>query len=215
MRVAVLSDISTWMNSYIPRIIEILNTAGHDVDWSHHPDDIKPSEVCFLLSWERIVPTSFRERFQHCLVVHASDLPRGRGWSPMTWQILSGARRIPLTLIEAEDEVDSGDIYLQNSIETEGHELIDELHDLVGEQITVMCIEFVQRYPEITREARPQIGEPTYFARRIPADSKIDIKESIESQMNLLRVVNNEKYPAFFDFMGHKYLLRVEKAPKD
>ena len=133
----------------------------------------------------------------------------------MTWQILSGVRRIPLTLIEAEDEVDSGDIYLQSSIETEGHELIDELHSLIGEQITVMCIEFVQRYPEIMMDARKQIGQPTYFARRIPTDSKIDIKKSIESQMNLLRIADNEKYPAFFDYMGHKYLLRIEKAPGD
>lgn len=133
----------------------------------------------------------------------------------MTWQILFGTRRIPLTLIEAENEVDSGDIYLQSSIETEGHELIDELHELIGKEISAMCIGFVQRYPEITREARSQIGEPTYFARRIPADSKINIRESIESQMNLLRVVDNEKYPAFFEYMGHKYLLRIEKSPED
>ena len=75
------------------------------------------------------MPAAERARFRHNLVVHASDLPRGRGWSPMTWRILEGADRLTVTLFEAIDELDAGDIYAQAELVFEGHELIDELHD--------------------------------------------------------------------------------------
>jgi len=41
-------------------------------------------------------------------------------------------------------------------------------------------------------------------------DSRLDIDRSIKEQFNLLRVVGNEEYPAFFEINGHKYLLKIE-----
>ena len=46
-------------------------------------------------------------------------------------------------------------------------------------------------------KATVQIGEETFYSRRNKEDSELDIKKSIESQFNLFRVCDNEKYPAF------------------
>ena len=51
------------------------------------------------------------KKFRNNLVVHASDLPNGKGWSPLTWQILDGKKKIHVSLIEADEKVDSGKIY--------------------------------------------------------------------------------------------------------
>ena len=40
----------------------------------------------------------------HC-VVHENALPQGQGWSPLTWRILKGASRLPITLLEATAEL--------------------------------------------------------------------------------------------------------------
>ena len=42
------------------------------------------------------------------LVIHASDLPQGKGWSPMPWQIAEGRNDIVFTLFEAVAGVDAG-----------------------------------------------------------------------------------------------------------
>jgi methionyl-tRNA formyltransferase len=80
-----------------------------------------------LISCNEIVPASVRGRYRKTLVIHASDLPRGRGWSPYVWQVLEGKNRIPVTLLEAEDAVDSGAIWAQRDLSLEGHELFDEI----------------------------------------------------------------------------------------
>lgn len=86
---------------------------GHRVHWTHEVKALGSGDVCFYLSCSQIVPSSILGNFAHNLVVHESDLPQGKGWSPLTWQILEGCNRIPVTLFEAVEKVDSGDIYLK------------------------------------------------------------------------------------------------------
>jgi methionyl-tRNA formyltransferase len=147
------------------------------------------------------------------LVVHESDLPKGRGWSPLTWQIRDGADHIPVTLIEAAEAVDSGPVYAQRWIAFEGHELIDELRAAQAEATHALCRAFVDHYPNSTAQGREQTGEATYYPRRRPADSELDSERSLAAQFNQLRVADNDRYPAFFEWRGQRYVLQIECAP--
>ncbi len=149
--------------------------------------------------------------FRHNLVVHESDLPQGKGWSPLTWQILEGKNQIPVTMIEAEEKVDSGVIYAQEWIEFQGHELVEELRAAQAKTTIRLCEKFVREYPEIIDTAKEQAGEESFYPRRKPEDSRLDPGKSIKENFNLLRVVDNEKYPAWFELDGWKYLLKIEK----
>ena len=148
----------------------------------------------------------------HNLVVHASDPPHGRGWSPLTWQVLEGAQRIPVTLLEAAESVDAGDIYLQEWFDLAGHELLDQLRDQVAQATLSLCRTFVGEYPNVLRKARLQSGEPSYYPRRGPEDSELNPDKSLAEQFDVLRVVDSERYPAFFKIRGQRYHLRIEKA---
>lgn len=128
----------------------------------------------------------------------------------MTWQILEGKNRIPLTLIEAVDAVDSGPIYLQEWITLTGTELHPEWRALQAQVTQNLCRQWVQAYPSILQKVRQQEGEASVYARRLPADSRIDPKKTFEEQFNLLRVVDNEKYPAFFELNGRQYRFSIE-----
>jgi len=113
-------------------------------------------------------------------------------------------------MIEAVEEVDSGVIYYEDEICLEGHELNDEIRDGQGKATVRLVLTFIKDYPNIT--GKLQEGESTFYRRRTPADSQLDIKRSIEEQFNKLRVVDNNRYPAYFWNKGHKYIVKIYKA---
>lgn len=205
----VVDNQESWFMSYAQGLFEDL-AKDHEIFFRNSPAEVTEGECAFFLSCERLVKRDVLNKNKHNIVVHASPLPQGKGWSPLTWQILEGKNEIPLTLFEAVDKVDSGVVYLRGSVHFEGHELVGELREKMGEKIVEMVKEFVAAYPSI--KGGEQTGEETFYARRSPKDSELDAKKSLAEQFNLLRITDNERYPAFFNYRGHKYILKIYKA---
>jgi len=135
----------------------------------------------------------------------------GRGWSPHVWQILEGKNQIKVTLLEAEDVVDSGKIWAQRDMVLEGHELFDEINcKLFMTELELM--EFaVTNFEMVT--PRVQDGRPaSHYPKRNPEDSRLDTDKTLAEQFDLLRVSDNERFPAFFDFRGHRYYVQLRKG---
>jgi len=172
--------------------------------------DAQGGDILLLISCSELVKAEVRGRYQKTLVVHASDLPRGRGWSPHIWQILDGADEITVTLLEAEDRVDSGAIWAQRRIEIPKSALYDEIHDrLFSAELDLMSFA-VDEFSTV--RPKPQSDDDaTYFPRRTPEDSRIDPEQSIASQFDLMRVADPDRYPAFFDHRGARYQIRLTK----
>ncbi|MDZ4855244.1 MAG: UDP-2,4-diacetamido-2,4,6-trideoxy-beta-L-altropyranose hydrolase [Nitrospirota bacterium] len=209
--IAILSDRTSWLNDYISELVLDWLSAGHRVLWVHDKHDLRPGDFCFYLSCGQIVPVSILSQYRHNLVVHESDLPKGKGWSPLSWQILEGRNKISVTLFEAAKKVDSGRIYAQESLEFEGHELIEELRVAQARATRNLCKRFVSEYPAILAKAREQVGEESLYPRRKLADSKLNASQSIVDQFALLRIVDNERYPAFFENDGYEYVIAIRK----
>ena len=214
LRISVCSDAGSWSNAYIPELLQDWLADGHEVAWAHDAATLPEGDICFFLSYGRIVGADLLKRHGNNLVVHASGLPKGRGWSPLTWQILEGKNQIPVTLFEAAEAVDSGPIYGQVTLQFSGLELIDELRHAVMRATIDLCRSFVREYPRVITTGIPQQGEPTFYARRRPKDSVIDVEKPIREQFNLLRTVDNEHYPAWFEFKGRRFILRIERLDK-
>lgn len=206
------SDADSWINADVPKLLLDWVAAGHQATWVHTASELPGGDMCFYLSYSQIVDSATRARYPHNLVVHESDLPRGRGWSPMTWLVLEGNDRIPITLLEANDAVDSGDIYAQAELALTGRELVDELRAALTRATFHLCREFVDQYPASAGNGVPQTGDPTFYPRRRSKDSELDVTEPLATQFNLLRVVDNDRYPAWFDYQGIRYLLKIERA---
>jgi len=209
--ISIVSDQASWINQYLPDLVQDLTLKGHLVQILHHVTGIPKGDFVFYLSCGQIVPPEILKRNRHNLVVHESALPQGRGWSPLTWQILEGKNSVPITLFEAAEKVDSGTIYLQDLMVFSGQELVDELRQAQAKATFSLCLQFVQSYPKIIAQGKEQMGEASYYPRRTPKDSELDLDKPLREQFNLLRVVDNEKYPAFFDMNGDRYILKIEK----
>jgi methionyl-tRNA formyltransferase len=181
----------------------------HEIILARRASELSGGDILFLVSCHEIIRRPVRDLFRYTLVLHASALPTGKGMSPHIWQILEGKNPITLSMINAEDQLDAGDIWQQRRMFFEGHELYDEINARVFDaEIELMswAIENIDN-----RKPSPQEGEGSYYRKRTPADSRIDPEKSIESQFNLLRVADPIRYPAFFELHGHKYKIAIEK----
>lgn len=212
LRISLCSDQGSWINDFIPAWALQWRAAGHTLAWAHDAALLPESQVCFYLSYGRIVGTALRALHGNNLVVHESDLPAGRGWSPLTWQVLKGAQNIVVTLLEAADMVDTGMIYGQTAIQLQGNELVDDLRRQQAAATFNLCAEFVAGYPGVLQQAREQRGTPSYFPRRTPVDSRIDFDLPLRDQFNLLRVCDNTRYPAWFEHAGARYMLGISRV---
>ena len=112
-------------------------------------------------------------------------------------------------MIEASSKVDNGDIYMQEILELTNYELNEELRDKQAKMIIRMCTEFVNNYEQYKTPVN-QNGDKSFYKKRDKKDSKLNIDKTIRDQFNLLRVVNNSDYPAYFELDGNRYILKIE-----
>ena len=211
MIITILTDNEkSWFIPYAIKLKNELIQLGHNVDFVTDKNHIiKRGDVCFLLSCIRIIEKEYLELNKNNIVVHASDLPKGKGFSPLKWQILEGKNEIVLTLFEVVEKVDSGPYYLKETIYFEGHELLDEMREIMVEKIISMCKTFLNNYKNL--KPIPQSGEETFYRRRNKKDDEIDPDKTIAEQFNHFRIADNDMFPIYFFYKGHKYILKIYK----
>lgn len=194
--------------------IDEMSYSGHVISLVFDKVELQGGDILFLVSCSQLIRDAEREKYRATLVLHASDLPKGRGWSPYIWSILGGADQITVSLLEASVPVDSGAIWLKTTFTLEGHELLPEINEKLFAAELLLMSQAVDQFDAI--KPTQQMGEPgPYMAKRSPADSKLDPARTIAEQFNLLRVVDSQRYPAFFDYQGKRYLIKIEKAENE
>src|SRR5438132_4820354 len=140
--VSICVDTEGWFDPYAKELVERIAAAGDHAMFLRNAVDVQEGGVAFFLSCMKLTPPEVLARNHHNLVVHASALPHGRGFSPVVWQVLEGKNRIPLSMIFAADEPDSGDIVMEDEIVFQGTELNDEIRDRLGRKIQDMCLAY-------------------------------------------------------------------------
>ena len=211
LKITILTEQSSWVKSAVIELQSKLLDLAHYVRVIYNTKDIVKGNVCFILSFAQIIKESQLRMHDHNLVVHGSNLPEGKGWSPWTWEILNGKKDLYLSLFEAVQAVDAGPIYDSKRVKLCDDELVTEWRQILADETNALCLNWIKNYPQILKQARPQIGAETFYKKRMPQDSQLDENSPIIEQFNLLRVVDNERYPAYFEKNGIKYELHVFK----
>lgn len=186
------------------------HSISHDVQLINEKKSLVGGDILFLISCNEIVGKDVTSKFRKSLVIHASDVPKGRGWSPHIWQVLEGSNNITISMLEAEEKVDSGAIWRQKTLKLEGHELYDE----INEKLFAVEFELMDYAVENFNTVKPRSQDdvaPTYYRKRTPEDSRIDPNKSISEQFELLRIADPNRFPAFFDLRGHSYKIVLLK----
>ena len=213
MKISILTDNkNSWFIPFGHKLINALVDNGHEAVYVNSKKDIPDGEVCFLLSCSNIIQKVFLKRNRHNIVVHASDLPNGKGFSPLQWQVLQGKNDIILTLFEAVENVDAGPFYIKKTIHFRGDELYDELRYSLGINIIEMCINYINSYESMV--GIQQNGEESFYSKRSFEDDKIDVNKTIAEQFNHLRISDNENHPVWFNFNNCNYFIKIYKEIK-
>lgn len=199
----VIKHLHEWMT--------IISSKGHLSTLVNDKAELRGGDILFLVSCSQMIRDKDREKYKATLVLHASDLPKGRGWSPYIWTVLGGASRITVSLLEAGEPVDSGAIWLKTQFLLEGHELLPEINEKLFAAELLLMTQAVEEFDTIIPIA--QQGDPGPFMnKRSPADSELDPYKTIAEQFDLLRVVDSQRFPAFFEYRGKRYLVKIEKV---
>lgn len=202
---------NSWIIPYAKKLVALINEKDRFyANLLTKGENVVKGDILFLLSCEELFKALHLNK--HTLVVHESDLPKGKGWSPVSWQVLEGKNKIPITLFEAVEKVDAGKIYYQDSIVLKGDELFTEIKHKQGLYTQKLVLQFLDTYPNV--KGIEQEGKSTFYAKRTPKDSELDIHKTIDEQFNLLRICDNDNYPAFFIKNGVRYDLKISKSKK-
>ena len=165
---------------------------------------INPEYILFP-HWSWIIPKEIFKNFT-CVVFHMTDLPFGRGGSPLQNLIERGIKKTKISAIRVDDGIDTGDIFFKRELELYG----------TAEEIFMRAskIIFNDMIPELlnTRPVpRKQEGEVTEFKRRKLEQSKIDPDFALDKIYDYIRMLDGEGYPKAFIKYG-RYKLEFSRA---
>ncbi|WP_396439425.1 formyltransferase family protein [Limnohabitans sp.] len=212
MKITLLcSDVKHPVNAYLRAWMDTLQGV-HEVELGQRKSDLTGGEMLFLVSYSEIIDAKVRDMYLVTLVLHASDLPKGRGWSPHIWEIVNGAETITLSLLEAEDKVDSGRIWKKLDIPVPKNALWNEINHLLFEAEVEMINFAVENFGTASPSLQKATENASYYPKRTPADSRIDVNKSIAEQFDLIRVCDPNRFPAYFEHLGFRYTLKLEKT---
>ncbi len=174
-----------------------------------NPRLIKNQDIVFILSYTKILPENFLNKNRLNLIVHASKLPKDRGFAPVQYQVLKGKNLIDISLLEAAKKVDGGDIFLRGKFKLSRNDLSNEIRTKQAEATFKIIKKFLEKYPKVKKNK--QKGKSNFNKRRYPDSNKLNIYKSIKSQFNILRISDNENYPSQIKVNNQNYILKIYK----
>lgn len=179
---------------------------GYEIVRLRSRDDLTPDkleqlhpEFIFFSHWSWLIPEEIHSRFE-CVVFHMTDLPYGRGGSPLQNLIVRGHKETKLTALRCVEGLDAGPVYLKYPLSLAGtaEEILQRASALMEE----MIIEIVIKHPAPIH----QQGEPVIFKRRHPEDGNLAPLVELAQVYNYIRMLDAEGYPRAFLDTEHFHL---------
>ena len=149
----------------------------------------------FFPHWSHRIDSSIYEQFE-CVIFHMTDLPFGRGGSPLQNLIALGIYETKISALRCVKEMDAGPIYLKKPLSLFGS--AEEIFLRASGVIENIIIEILEKLPE----PRPQEGVTKVFKRRSPEEGNMGRAESLDQAFDLIRMLDAEGYPNAFLNVG-------------
>lgn len=152
----------------------------------------KPKFI-FFPHWSWIIPDKIYNNY-NCIVFHSTDLPFGRGGSPIQNLIVRGIYKTKISAIKMSESVDSGPVYFKEPVDiSEGNadEILRRISDIIFKKM-------IPRFLEDDMIPKKQTGEVVLFKRRNPQQSEIPNGLSQRQIYDYIRMLDGEGYPSAF-----------------
>jgi methionyl-tRNA formyltransferase len=165
----------------------------------------------FFPHWSWIIPLEIYREF-NCIVFHMTDLPFGRGGSPLQNLILNKIQSTKISAIKVVKDIDAGDVYLKKDLFI-GSGSAKKIF------INMSKIIFFDMIPEILSEKYKLIkqeGEITTFKRRKPKESNLTNNQfkTLADIYDFIRMLDADGYPKAFIELNH-FFVNFSKIKKN
>jgi len=148
--------------------------------------------------------------------VHASLLPNYRGAAPINWAIIKGEKTTGITTFKLQQEIDTGDILLQEQIDIGENESAGTLHDKMMEKGGFLMFETIKGIADGSLKGFPQSYDPQSTPKSAPklytATCQIDWNNTVDDVYNLIRGLS--PYPGAFTHLNDK-LFKIYASNKE
>lgn len=161
----------------------------------------------FFLHWSWYVPEEIYGKIE-CVCFHMTDVPYGRGGSPLQNLILNGYQDTKLSALRMVAELDAGPVYTKRPLTLDGK--AQEIYIRAGD----VSYDIISWMVESEPVPSPQSGHPFFFQRRSPAQSGLPLSGSLNSIYDHIRMLDAEGYPHAFLRYG-EYMLEFSDARRD
>jgi methionyl-tRNA formyltransferase len=153
---------------------------------------IRPRYV-FFFHWSAIVPKAVLDKVE-CVCFHMTDVPFGRGGSPLQNLIAAGKEETVLTALRMTEQLDAGPVYLKRPLSLQG-----AAHEIFG-RAAGQCIDMARDIASTEPIPVPQTGPVTLFKRRTPEESVLPQSGALKTIYDHIRMLDAPTYPpAFID----------------
>jgi len=147
----------------------------------------------FFPHWSYIISPDVFENYE-CIIFHMTDVPFGRGGSPLQNLISRGIYATKISALRCVKELDAGPVYLKRPLSLYGS--AEEIYLRASEIIEDMICQIIKEQPGPVK----QTGEITCFPRRKPEQSNIAELTSLNQVFDHIRMLDADGYPrAFFE----------------
>lgn len=174
-------------------------------------DLIKKHEpkMIFLPHWSHLIPSEIIINYK-CVIFHMTDLPYGRGGSPLQNLILNGKKETMVSALLADKGLDTGDVFLKKGLSLSGS--AQEIFHRSSLLIEDMILEILKK----ELKPMPQMGDPVVFKRRTPEMSDISSLQTTDELYDYIRMLDADGYPhAYIETNSFKLEFRNASKRKD
>ena len=168
-------------------------------------DKIKPKYV-FFTHWSYLIPDEIYTKYR-CVIFHMTDLPYGRGGSPLQNLIIKGHQETMLSAIKCVQKLDAGPIYLKERLSLHGS--AEEIFLRASKLIETMIVKIISEQPVPI----DQNGDVTIFDRRTPEQGEWSDASTLDDVFDRIRMLDADGYPPAFIRIG-KYKLEFSRASR-
>lgn len=153
----------------------------------------------FFPHWSYLIPEAIFQRYE-CVVFHMTDLPFGRGGSPLQNLIARGIYETKVSALRCVKDLDAGPIYMKVPLSLQGS--AQEIYYRATQAIEKMIVQMIQGAPKPV----DQEGDSVVFKRRTPEQSRLEKLPGLQQVFDHIRMLDAESYPkAFLEVEGYRY----------
>ena len=121
-----------------------------------------------------------------------TDLPYGRGGSPLQNLIVRGHETTKLSAIKVVKDLDAGPVYLKEDLNLSG-----TANDIL-QRASILTYDLIRKLVSGSFQATPQVGPVVKFSRRRPEEGDISNLDSPQLIYDYIRMLDGEGYPRAF-----------------